>query len=197
MSNGKTCARCRATKPLSEFAPGKKWSDGLYPYCRDCKRAKDRAYHARNKAARNSAGRAQYARNPQPYKDRATAAYTADPDTVKQRASVWRKANPERRKQIASRSAKRRHELSPERRREVWRRRHAAVKRGVAVYQFTAADVALKVAYWGSACWVCRGPYQAIDHVKPLRKGGPHMLANLRPVCTSCNTRKLDRWPLP
>lgn len=197
MSNTKACARCRATKPLSEFAPGKKWGDGLFPYCRDCKRAADREYHSRHLGARKATKRKQYARNSQAYKKRAMDAYAADPETVKRRASEWRKANPERRKQIVAASAKRRHELSPERRREVWRRRHAAIKRGVAVYQFTASDVALKVAYWGSACWVCRSPYQAIDHVKPLKKGGPHMLANLRPICTSCNTRKLDRWPLP
>jgi 5-methylcytosine-specific restriction endonuclease McrA len=79
----------------------------------------------------------------------------------------------------------------------VWRRRHAAIKRGVAVYQFTSEQVAAKVAFWGALCWVCRAPYEAIDHVKPLAKGGPHMLANLRPICTACNSRKRDRWPLP
>jgi 5-methylcytosine-specific restriction endonuclease McrA len=35
------------------------------------------------------------------------------------------------------------------------------------------------------------------DHVKPLAKGGAHILANLRPACLSCNRSKRDRWPLP
>ncbi|MGX7727586.1 HNH endonuclease [Rhodococcus sp. 5G237] len=34
-----------------------------------------------------------------------------------------------------------------------------------------------------------------VDHVKPINKGGPHMLANLRPACGPCNSRKRDQWP--
>lgn len=79
--------------------------------------------------------------------------------------------------------------------REHDRRRYASVKRGCAVYPFTTEQLAAKVAYWGHRCWICRGPFEAIDHVKPLAKLGPHMLANLRPICTACNTRKRDRWP--
>jgi len=32
------------------------------------------------------------------------------------------------------------------------------------------------------------------DHVKPLAKGGAHMLANLRLACSRCNNVKSDRW---
>ncbi|WP_461165382.1 HNH endonuclease [Arthrobacter sp. R4-81] len=34
------------------------------------------------------------------------------------------------------------------------------------------------------------------DHVKPISKGGSHCLANLRPICQSCNSSKGGRWPL-
>ncbi len=52
-----------------------------------------------------------------------------------------------------------------------------------------------KMAYWGNRCWVCGGPEEHVDHVKPIAKGGPHMLCNLRPICASCNVRKSARWP--
>lgn len=75
------------------------------------------------------------------------------------------------------------------------KRRYKARKRAAVTVTFTADQLAQKVTHWGHCCWICRGPYQAVDHVKPLAKGGPHMLANLRPICTRCNSSKNDRWP--
>ncbi|WP_349257835.1 HNH endonuclease [Iamia sp.] len=42
---------------------------------------------------------------------------------------------------------------------------------------------------------MCGVEADSIDHVKPLSKGGAHMLSNLRPSCRSCNSRKGARWP--
>lgn len=197
MSHSKTCARCRAMKPVSDFPASKRWSDGLFPYCRECKRAADRASHARNRDKRNAAAREKYAENPEIQRGRVLARYRENPQPYIERATAWANANRERVREIQRACQRRQYQLNPERKREVWRRRYAAIKRGCEIYQFTSDQVAAKVAYWGSLCWVCRAPYQAIDHVKPLAKGGPHMLANLRPICTACNTRKRDRWPLP
>ena len=43
---------------------------------------------------------------------------------------------------------------------------------------------------FGNKCWICGGPFQEIDHVIPLAKGGLHTLSNLRPSCTYCNRSK-------
>ncbi|ANA86646.1 HNH endonuclease [Gordonia phage ClubL] len=54
-----------------------------------------------------------------------------------------------------------------------------------------------KVEYWGGRCWMC-GSVPAViemDHVKPVSRGGCHIIANLRPACRSCNARKGNRWP--
>ncbi len=193
----KVCARCRTSKPLAAFPVGTKWQDGLFPYCRECKRASDRESHARHKPVRNAAMRAHYQAKKAAYIARATAQYVADRDAGKRRAREWALANPERRMQIRKESARRRWAADPERFREAWRKRQAAVRRGCRVYGFTPEQIAVKVTYWGHRCWVCLGPYDSIDHVKPLAKRGPHMLANLRPICTPCNSRKLDQWPFP
>lgn len=59
----------------------------------------------------------------------------------------------------------------------------------------------VKIEYWGSRCWVCGTEHPADkleqDHVKPVSKGGLHVLANLRPACRSCNATKNAKWPLP
>jgi 5-methylcytosine-specific restriction endonuclease McrA len=73
-------------------------------------------------------------------------------------------------------------------------RRYRAAKanaQGVA----SAEQIAARVLFYGALCYVCRAPYEAIDHVKPLAKGGSHWPANLRPICTGCNSGKRDRWP--
>lgn len=60
----------------------------------------------------------------------------------------------------------------------------------------TRAQIKARVAFYGGLCWICRAvPYQAIDHVKPLARGGSNWPANLRPACKSCNSRKGARWP--
>jgi 5-methylcytosine-specific restriction endonuclease McrA len=191
----KTCARCKIPKPLDQYGAGKKWSDGLFPYCRECKRAADRTSHARHKAKRNASMREHYQVNRESYIARSTAYYTENREQRSQQAVAWNQANAERRLEIRKASFRKAWTADPERFREAWRKRHAAIRRGCATHPFTTAQLAAKVEYWGSRCWICSGPWDSIDHVKPLAKQGPHMLANLRPVCTPCNTRKRDRWP--
>lgn len=68
-------------------------------------------------------------------------------------------------------------------------------RKKAAAGQTTRSQVEGRVAYWGWCCWICKGPWEAIDHVKPLAKGGPNWSSNLRPICRSCNSSKRDKWP--
>lgn len=103
------------------------------------------------------------------------AEYRSHPDRVKARHRAWMRANPERAKM--SDAAKRRK-----------RRMAYAVP-------FTADQLAAKIRYWGARCWMCRSPWDSVDHVKPLSMGGWHALMNIRPACRPCNSRKGNRWP--
>lgn len=67
---------------------------------------------------------------------------------------------------------------------------------GTLVIPFTREQLDAKMQYWGNRCWICKGLYEQLDHVKPLSKGGPHILANFRPICKSCNCSKNNTWPL-
>lgn len=60
----------------------------------------------------------------------------------------------------------------------------------------TREQVQARVDFYGGLCRICRtAPYEAMDHVKPIAWGGSKWPANLRPACTSCNSRKGAQWP--
>lgn len=72
-------------------------------------------------------------------------------------------------------------------------RRAAKRQRSVGDISWTAMQE--KFAYWGNKCWMCASSDRlTIDHVKPLSKGGWHVLANIRPACLSCNCSKNSKW---
>ncbi|MFF5589688.1 HNH endonuclease [Streptomyces hygroscopicus] len=69
-------------------------------------------------------------------------------------------------------------------------RAHAAGASGTV----TAGQLLARLTYYGHRCYLCGATPNGFDHVKPLSAGGPHIPANLRPVCGSCNSRKGDTW---
>lgn len=80
---------------------------------------------------------------------------------------------------------------------DVYRAQQAAKRarrRGAPTINFTAAQLAARLEFWGGRCWMCGDTATALDHVKPLSKGGWHALANIRPACTSCNSKKNAMW---
>lgn len=78
---------------------------------------------------------------------------------------------------------------------ELSRRRRARLK-GLTVVVFTPTQLSQRLSMF-AGCWMCGDVATAIDHVKPISKGGAHILANLRPICTPCNRQKWNTWPYP
>lgn len=66
-------------------------------------------------------------------------------------------------------------------------------RRRTAKGRASGPQIAARVAYYGGRCYMCGGPYEHIDHVIPLARGGTNWPANLRPACAKCNLRKGDR----
>lgn len=107
------------------------------------------------------------------------------------RSASYRLANPEKVRVARARWWK----GHPERARIYFLRRRA-LKNG-ASGTCTAGQLQARIDFYGGRCWMCGAPYEAIDHVIPLSKGGTNWPANLRPACTSCNSKKKDRdWRL-
>lgn len=107
-------------------------------------------------------------------------------DQILAKVSAWQEQNPDRvRANVRASEARRK-----------------ARKGQNGMIPFTAEQLDQRMAYYGYRCYlnlpgVCTGAFDDVEHVKPLSKGGPHMLANLRPACDPCNTRKFNKWPFP
>jgi len=192
----KHCPKCDRNLPRTAFGPSKQTKDGLFGWCRECKRGGDRQSHVDHREERTAKMRAYYHADPEPQRARSRARAQANPEENRARATAWNRANLERRNAIARASDARRYLIVPERFREQWRRRNAVLRKGVKATPFTLEQLAAKLDYYGGRCRWCGAEAECWDHVKPLGKGGPHMLSNLTPACTPCNARKRDLWPL-
>lgn len=118
---------------------------------------------------------------------RAKRQYAVDPSAVRDRS---RRKHEQYRDRELARMRRRRREKSArlERLRE-------ARERGAAGTH-TVEQLAARAAYFGNRCAYCRGPFEVVDHVKPLVALGSQFPANLRPACSKCNRSKHAQWPL-
>lgn len=181
MSQGtKCCRKCGQVKPREAFNRKSASPDGLQPACRECVSAYNHELYSR------------------------------DPAKVRVRNDAWALANPDKVREHARRKEARRRSTDPAGYQDYQRSwdlahpesradrngRQRATRSEVVIVDFPSAHLAQRLSVF-PGCWICGGPKEEIDHVKPLSKGGPHMLANIRPICRSCNRTKRDEWPLP
>lgn len=199
----KACSKCGEGKPLGEY-----YSRGNV--CKECTRARQRAYDAKPNPARKEAQARWREANRDRLRANAKAHYEDNKDRHRESALRWSRENPEyyreyNKKWYAANREKRKQQIAdywaqhPERRAELNRLKESerrARMAGNLSIPFTPEQLAARVAVYGGICWICRAnPGVEIDHVKPTTAGGPHMLANLRPACRSCNASKSDTWP--
>jgi 5-methylcytosine-specific restriction endonuclease McrA len=142
----------------------------------EAQRAKDRAYRTANKERVREWKRRYYERHGDRVRAYEAEQYRNDPSKKRQAALEWQRKNPE----LA----------------RLRNNRRKARKLALTIGEITPVLLAGKLAYWGWCCWMCGEEPAAWDHVKPLSRGGAHMLANLRPACVRCNASKGARWPL-
>lgn len=190
------CSQCGEWRTLDRFYADKRLPAGHRSDCKDCCLARDR----RRKA--DPVTRAAYLDYQARYRDRhrekaraTTAAYrAAHPDRIRAAMEAFR-ANPAN-QELARQRARAFRIANPGRRKEYDRRRRA-LKRATAIGFITPEMLEAKFAYWGNRCWMCASTDDLqVEHVKPLARGGAHVLANLRPACGTCNRTKATRWPI-
>lgn len=183
-------------------------------HCKQCAREAKRAWRKANPDKESAQGRRYRAKHPDKQrkwreanpdyqqqwrlknleKSRALARkyyLASDPDQRREAARKWREENRERHLANYRNWAKANRAW-----RNQYRKYRNAKLRAATVVRFSQAQLDARMAYWGNKCWMCGGAFEHVDHVKPLAKGGPHMLANLRPACASCNSSKRDNWPV-
>jgi 5-methylcytosine-specific restriction endonuclease McrA len=144
---------------------------------REATRAKQNAYRAAHPDLIREWKRRHYERHGEAIRAKERDRHLRNPEKRRRAALEWQRANPEL-------AAERNH-------------RYRARKLLAAVGDITLELLAGKLAYWGGRCWMCGGEPTGWDHVKPLARGGAHVLANLRPACRRCNSSKKDCWEGP
>lgn len=205
----KVCGLCSIEKPVSDF-PKRKRANG-YSYenrCKECKYALGREYHAKWRAkpenkARTNARSAQWRIDNLDREKELNRKWRAE-NLDRKRATTkdwYERVGRSRRDPAKQRDANARwRKANPERFRELNRMSVAVRKVRLAKAQtipFTVEQLEARLAFYGWKCWMCKtAPFEHLDHVKPISKGGSHMLSNLRPACGFCNMSKKDKWPL-
>jgi 5-methylcytosine-specific restriction endonuclease McrA len=171
-----TCRHCGALFPY-EPPPDRWWTRRRT--CDDCRRR-----------IHNDRCRRWTEENPEGRKQIRNGWVARNSEQMKATREDWRRRHPEAGR-ISRRKAKKK---NPVANRASVRKRKARM-RGNQVASFTPSQLASRLAYFGNRCWMCGGSADSIDHVKPISKGGAHMLCNLRPACMPCNSMKNDQWP--
>ena len=151
---------------------------------REAIRAERKQYSAENSAAIVERVRQWRIANPERYREQLRQ-YTDETREIRsERNRQWKIDNPDRKREHA---------------RQYQHRRRARMM-ATQVADFTLEQMEQKMAYYGNSCYlqipdICTGGFDHIDHVKPISKGGAHILANTRPACKPCNEYKSDKWP--
>jgi 5-methylcytosine-specific restriction endonuclease McrA len=113
----------------------------------------------------------------------------ANREKIHAKEAKYRAANPEK---VRARHAAYR-DRSRDKKSE-WEGRRRARKAAATITAITAELLEQRLSMF-AGCWLCGGEPTEVDHVKPLIAGGAHCLANMRPICRSCNASKGGRWP--
>lgn len=176
----KRCPRCQKSKTLESFGSNRAEKDGKNRYCKPCANAKGRESKARQTPK-------QKARNAERERLRRSTNREADLKRKREYREKNKAKIAEHQKKYRIKNA----ELFNEH-----KRKRRALERDALYLGHTAEDLKMKLDYYGGKCWICRtAEHEHWDHVKPVSKGGAHILANLRPSCASCNIAKNNKWP--
>lgn len=191
----KVCAECKIDQAVSCFYRDKTRLGGYARVCKSCAKAyaqrRWHENHEENKARSRMRGADYRKRNPE--YDRLK--YIANRDRMLAQSAAWKLAHPERMAQFKKDWQARHPERYADQKRANESKRRAR-KAAVEVFEFSDEQLTARLAYYGHKCWICNTcDYEELDHVKPLSKGGAHMLGNLRPACRSCNRSKHASWP--
>lgn len=183
------CRRCREQKEESAFKKRSSSKTGYVSTCKSCAAEYSKRYYEEHRTERLVYAQGHRRAHPVRVSQAKKAAYNKNKPHYRELNQLWKEANPERKIEID-----RLWRLNnPERRYEAEKRRRLKISK----HRLDPKLVEQKIDYWGRKCWMCKtSPYQSLDHVKPLNKGGAHMLCNIRPACLKCNSSKSDKWPI-
>lgn len=201
----KRCTKCGDDKPLSDYYTDKRYADGWYPWCTECRRAYRKARNADPiKRAHDSARMLAWVKttpSEQERRKRYDRERWQNPE-VRQRKTAFDK---KRMQDPIKRARKtkmhrlwhhRRFRADPEyRAQHRWRKRQETHLRRVQKQEnggkITRKQWRELCRQFNHRCASCsRKTKLTMDHIVPLSKGGAHSIENIQPLCMTCNQKK-------
>lgn len=199
----KACHRCKEILPVDSFYRRADAADGRQYSCKSCTAKLLNAWKNKNPEKAKAANRARVLREKEKGYPRSSAWRSKNRERVNATAmksywknrnhrlivmKKWRTENPEKMKALKKAYRKNNRPVVL-----AWLMRRRARKAQAPGYS-TAEQIQARVDYYGGKCYLCRiAPYEHIDHVIPIAKGGTNWPANLRPACAICNMKKHDK----
>jgi 5-methylcytosine-specific restriction endonuclease McrA len=186
----KTCTKCKADKPLSEFNKDPRYKFGVTAWCTVCLRAYHQEHHKKNadKAhARNNARSQERWHNDPEYRKKKNAQkkISGQKPELQAKRKMWDKARYERDKADPNHRVKRRPmDRVHAAKRRAWKKGNGGT--------YTLQEWQALCDKYGNKCLKCgkTGELLHVDHVIPLARGGRNDIANLQPLCGKCNRHK-------
>jgi len=215
----KTCTKCGEAKQLAAFYKCKKIKDGLQGHCKSCDTA-SRAPYSERKKAQTAAWRAA---NQEHIKAKRASYYTANANKVKAKAKAWAKANPERLKvrrtiyyaanaeRIKTQSAAwvKANLKRSNTNKGAWASAHPEINRtrnqnrrarkiaaGGRLSQGLAEKLFKSQRGLCPCCGSPLGTNYHLDHIVPLKLGGPNSDDNMQLLRQQCNNQKGAKHPV-
>lgn len=203
----KFCPSCKKDLPLTAFGKNKRRSDGLTVYCKECrnKRQRDKYAESEEERERKRQYRIQwYAEHKEEQKARVLNWYRKkwqDPSFREQERERCRRYDQSERRKVLRRKwieggGQRRyykqrmlHDPKFRRTRRAYNLKYAHQRRALSPFPQEQWDELLERT--GYQC-LCCGSQDRIecDHIVPVSKDGTNDIANLQPLCRSCNSSK-------
>lgn len=214
----KRCCRCGVDKAETEFNWRYKARGIRKNECRACCKADYVRYRAKDPAAHNAASkerkrkwRAEHPNSVKEWyaanraKERARYLLRAGTEKYKRTRKAWVDRNRDKvrastkkwndaHRELIRAYFQAHYQANKARYSERGRLRRAR-ERAATIIPFSPKDLDARMSVFGHRCAYCGGPFEHVDHVKPLSRGGPHCLSNLRPSCAECNLRKFVTSP--
>lgn len=200
----KLCSICLRELPISQYHKDKSKKDGIRTDCKDCVRARLRAFRRNNLDYTRQRDRLYFERKykekrkvyRKQYYQRQLAENPDYREEENKRLKIVRNKNPEHTRILARAHKRRSKERNPQIHKlsnQISRHRRRARKRqsgGI----FTKEDWITLVAR-SPHCYWCKRPWTKTrrpthDHVVPLSKGGKNSVDNSVCACMRCNTYK-------
>lgn len=169
----KPCAKCGEVKPLSKFRLSKRTADGRTSQCAKCLWTRIKSWKDKRREKERELDRIRYKKNPQRARDQSRAYRERNPEAVREYLRRYAKKNPELMREKTN--------------------RRRMLKLSIPGSHTTAEWESL-CKQFKNLCVKC-GEKRPLtrDHVIPItRPGSSDFIANIQPLCKSCNSRKFN-----